>query len=173
MSGLSGRLVASRNKCGLSVFLAPKIHQSSVQKFSFYFTERAASPSQRSVGGSLSGTQHLFTATAMLPNPLTIKQKYFSVHTHPISDRALISGRYPSFAHLSFWKEQICRWRWIWRTDGMITTRENRSTRRETCPSANSSTTNITLWGRIRWWSSRVVGWAMAQPWRIKLIQII
>jgi hypothetical protein len=29
----------------------------------------------------------------------------------------------------------------------MITTRENRSTRRETCPSANSSTTNHTWTG--------------------------
>jgi len=48
-----------------------------------------------------------------------IKQKYFSVQTNPISERALISGRHPSFAHLSFWKEQTCRWRWVWRTDGM------------------------------------------------------
>jgi hypothetical protein len=147
MSGLSGRLVTSRNKCVLSVFLTPKIHQSNVQKFSFYFTESAASQSQRSVGDSLSGMQHLFTATTTLANPRPIKQKYFSGQTHLISERALIFGRYPRFANLSFWKEQTCRWRWIWRTAGMIMTRENRSTRRETCSSANSSTTNHTWTG--------------------------
>ena len=74
MSGLSGRQVAFRNKYGVSVFLVPKIHQSNAQKFSLYFTESAASPSQSSVGDSLSGTQHLFTATTTLANPLTTRE---------------------------------------------------------------------------------------------------
>jgi hypothetical protein len=74
MSGLSVRLVAFRNKYNLPLFLAPKIHQSNIQKFSLYITESAASPSQISVGDSLSGTQHLFTATTTLANPLTTRE---------------------------------------------------------------------------------------------------
>ena len=38
-----------------------------------------------------------------------------------------------------------CRWwRWVWITDGITVTGEERSTRRKTCPSTTLSTTNLT-----------------------------
>lgn len=37
-----------------------------------------------------------------------------------------------------------CRWRWTWSTDGVILSQKDRGTRRQTCPSATSSTTNTT-----------------------------
>jgi hypothetical protein len=37
-----------------------------------------------------------------------------------------------------------CRWKKVWSTDGIILTRENRITGRNTCPSATLSTTNFT-----------------------------
>jgi hypothetical protein len=73
---------------------------------------------------------------------------WFSIQRSPISETALIYGRFPELGSLlPSGKRATCRWRKIRSIVEMVFTGADRSTRRESWSSATLSTTNLTLNG--------------------------